>query len=109
TAFQLKLKSLRLIVPSASNPALVCPYGSTAIPLKSTSSTTSLVTSLIVKSPTIFSPSNDLDLNESTGNSSALKKSSDFKCASLSSFFVLIESTFASKEKSASLKFSSLE
>src|SRR5690606_1696800 len=107
TAFQFRLKSFRLMVPVASKPALVCPYGSTAIPLKSTSNVISLVTSLIVISPTIFSPSKDFDSKVSFGNFSALKKSSDFKCVSLSLFFVLIELIFALKRNFEFLKLSS--
>ena len=95
TALHVKLKSLRLIFPLISKPAFVCPYGSVATPLKSVSKVTSLGTSRMVKSPTSLLPSYDFDLNFNSGNDSALKNSSDFKCASRSAFLVLIESTVA--------------
>src|SRR5687768_13158181 len=51
TAFQVRPKSLRLMVVSAETPARVLPKGSTATPLNSVSRDTGRVTPLMVRSP----------------------------------------------------------
>src|SRR6185503_2388898 len=50
--FQFKFQSLRLILVEALKPALVVPQGVLACPAYSKSSTTCLVTSRMVRSPT---------------------------------------------------------
>ncbi len=77
--FQVRPKSLRLIVVSPENPARVLPHGSATMPSVSTAIVTDRVTSLTVRSPTSTKSSPSMrtsrETNESFGNASTSRKS----------------------------------
>src|SRR5437867_3508569 len=108
--FQRIPNSFRLISVVAVNPARLLPRGSSICPSYSPSSTTSLVTSLMVRSPAIlkrsaFRRSTRVLRKVMYGNWSALKKLSERRSASRASTLVstLATAIFASTHESSGL------